>query len=245
MSRCRCHRDNDSGCLWTIVIFLLLLLIVRGGDRKHEAPRCRRSTDGGAPMSTGKPLPLAEARKCADLFRAHFVGMADRWIVAGSIRREKAEVGDIEHVVIPRFGEVVPPGGMFPERGNVLWNHLDQLVSIGGAFTKAVYGEGESFRWGERYRGVMFGGMKHEVFVADANNLGAILTIRTGPADLSRELVTALRSRGYYHMHEGYVRSLGDGAIRPCPTEEAFFELCGIPVVPPERRRPLFTARAS
>jgi DNA polymerase/3'-5' exonuclease PolX len=220
-------------------------------------------------MSTGRPIPLAQARKIADTFRAHFVGMADRWVVAGSVRREKAEVTDIEHVVCARIGEVVPLGGMFPVRANMVWAHLDELVNIHGEFRKAVY-QDDTNRWGEKYRGVMFGGMKHEVFCGDKDNFGSLLAIRTGPRELSRELVTALKGRGLYVADAGYVRdaevvdheareSAAEGlatkrvtfgpdgrptGIRPCPTEEAFFDLCGLPFVPPEKRRPLFVGGA-
>ena len=95
-------------------------------------------------MSSDTKRPYAEALANAEKFRDLFMPMfAEAWTIAGSIRRHRPMVGDVEHVVIPKFGEAVPLGSMFPERCNLLWHRMEELVH-NGPLTKAVYGEGET-----------------------------------------------------------------------------------------------------
>lgn len=196
-------------------------------------------------MSTGTRQPLASALTIALKFRDLFEGTFEEWHVAGSIRRQRPMVGDVEHVVIPKF---VP---MFEESifaakhtgtENAVWKVTNRLIG-NGPFQKATYGGSNVFRWGTKLRGVIFEGMKHEIYMADTRNLGALLTIRTGPAEFSERLVTILKQGGLFRQHEGYVRQVRDGepcmfedAIVPVPTEEAYLRLCRLPAIPPEKR---------
>lgn len=172
-------------------------------------------------------IPLAEAVVEASAFVALFEGLYERWEVAGSVRRRKPDVGDVEHGVISKVGTVRVPGEMW-ERGNVPLVHarMDAL-RVAGTLHKALYGESQATRYGERYRGVVFRGRRHEMFFADARNFAAQLVIRTGPAEFSERLVTQMKGRGIYRQHEGYVQSLRDGSIRSVRDERDYFELCG------------------
>lgn len=151
---------------------------------------------------------LALAAKDAADFIELCAGTFERWEVAGSVRRQRESVSDIEHVAIPKFGDVPAggDGGLFAERGNLLNARLDQLVKD-SVIMKHLYNA--SLRWGEKYRGADFRGFNHEVFQADADNWGPQLAIRTGPADYSKMLVTKLMSRGY-RQRDGYVRNWQD-----------------------------------
>lgn len=189
-------------------------------------------------MSTGTRRPHGQAFQDAQDFRDLLTGGFERWTIAGSVRRMKPYVGDVEHVVVPAFSE--RPVGLFGgavEHVNILWDKLDRLVEAGQA-EKAVYGE-TGHRWGDKYRGVLFRGFKHEIFTADARNYGAILAIRTGSADFSQRLVTAMKQGGRFRQQDGYVRyanGASAGEVRACPTEEEFFQLCGMPFRGPEAR---------
>jgi DNA polymerase/3'-5' exonuclease PolX len=180
------------------------------------------------------------------------------WEFAGSLRRCKREVGDVEHVIIPVFGNYQQHDGLFVEEkhGNLLWHRLDQLVEQ-GVLSKHVYGkvkvpqtvitptdiydkgppiEKPVHRWGEKYRGVDFRGFNHEIFLADLDNLGPTLAIRTGPWEFSKMLVSSLPKRGLVN-EGGYVRPADKpDQIISCPTEEEYFKLCGIRYLPPEKR---------
>jgi hypothetical protein len=212
--------------------------------------------------ATDTRLSLAEATFAARKFRDLFPPETyERWEFAGSLRRGCRDVGDIEHVVVPRFVDL-PGADLFatPAPTNLLMRLLDELVRQ-GAVSPHDYGGRQ--RWGPLYRGVDFlvlATSLHEVFCADADNWGPILAIRTGPPDFSRRLVTSLRKSGYRNKG-GYVwrcRRCPDAIkaehpgercpkcqgtyLEPVekvgvPDEQTYFRLCGVPFTKPEERR--------
>lgn len=181
----------------------------------------------------------ADALADAMHFRALFPAACyTRWEFAGSLRRNRPEVSDVEHVVTPAFGEVRASDGLFATTRagvNLIGHRLDQLVTE-GVVTKHVYGESRTNRWGDLYRGADFNGFNHEVFMADADNFGAILAIRTGPADYSQQLVTRLKAGGMYRQSGGYVMHVKSGERVPARDERAYFTLCRLSYVEPEKR---------
>jgi hypothetical protein len=56
-------------------------------------------------MSAGIAIPRVTALRVAESLRATLYGACDRVEIAGSIRREKPQVHDIEIVVVPRIVE--------------------------------------------------------------------------------------------------------------------------------------------
>lgn len=209
---------------------------------------------------TGK-RPLAEAKADAETFRALFDGPPCcyvRWEIAGSVRRGKPQVSDVEHVVIPEFVAIVT--GLFDgtsdstDQKNLLWCRLFELMQD-RQLCKHIYGA-TGPRWGEKYRGVDFRNFNHEIFTADADNFGSILAIRTGPPEFSKMLVTSLRNQSRRQI-DGYVwncrhcehpsREMAncpdcdDTGLVPvdrlsAPDEQTYFRLCGMAWVDPERR---------
>jgi DNA polymerase/3'-5' exonuclease PolX len=160
-------------------------------------------------MSTNATkIQLHDAVEHARSFRNLFtLDMYEQWEIAGSIRRGKPLVGDIEHVVIPAFGDVDVGGSLFPDyrRVNLLWHRLDELLAA-GRVEKALYGDGPTPRtkWGDRSRGVSVSGVTHDLYTADADNWGSVLAIRTGPGGYSKMLVNALQRNGCWN-NGGYV----------------------------------------
>jgi hypothetical protein len=160
--------------------------------------------------TTATKRPLASALADAEAFRRIFPSAVyGRWEVAGSIRRGRSEVGDVEHLVIPRIGDLADPGDLFGETQptNLLWHQLDAMVTVGHV-QPHVYQtvRGPQHRWGELYRGVSFRGFNHEIWTASPQSWGSLLLIRTGPAEFSKAFVIALQARGYIHR-DGFVRN--------------------------------------
>jgi DNA polymerase/3'-5' exonuclease PolX len=199
-----------------------------------------------------------EAIQDAEAFRALFpLTSYLKWEIAGSVRRGKATVGDIEHVLIPAIGLVSVGGGLFTETitASLLWAQLDILVSEG---TLAKHNYNGALRWGEKYRGVDFRGFNHELFTSTPDTWGSTLAIRTGPAEFSRDLVMGLVRNGHRN-YEGKVwecRDCPNGGMGRCekgcklcqgtalepvrvvavPDEETFFALARMPWRTPEER---------
>jgi DNA polymerase/3'-5' exonuclease PolX len=200
-----------------------------------------------------------EALKDAEDFRALFPSISySVWTFAGSLRRKCSSVGDNEHVVCPITGNK-PNGGLFGGEVNLLFHRLDELVAS-REVTQHIYGA-TGPRWGEKYRGIDYRGVMHEIFCADPQwNYGPTLGIRTGGPEFSKRLVSGLL-RNQRRNYKGRVwrcepcptasaagqrceKSCGEcqgtqlkciEAI-PVATEEEYFKLCGIEFVPPERR---------
>jgi DNA polymerase/3'-5' exonuclease PolX len=186
-------------------------------------------------MSSGTRRTLAEATRIAYEFRALFNLCYDEWEIAGSIRRKRPDVGDAEHVVRPRSIKRTVYEGLFAteKEVNAVWERADELVAD-GVVVKHLYG-GSGFRWGDKYRGMEFGGMLHEIFLADHNNWGCHLLIRTGPAQFSTRVVDTFKTGGMYRQQDGYLKRL-DGSIVPVFDEQTYLKLAGIPWVKPEAR---------
>lgn len=188
-------------------------------------------------MSTATKTDRAEAIQAADRFRAMFESCYERWEVAGSVRRLRPEVGDIEHVVIS--GQEAG-GGLFGQTIPSMRVAVDALLDR-GTVTLHEYGETKTHRNGDKYIGLDFEGRMHEIFMCDESNWGCILSIRTGSADFSRELVTRLRPRNFRQLdgslwkishvpREGFDREYEGVWLKhiPCPDEATMFSAAGL-----------------
>ena len=152
----------------------------------------------------------------------------ERIEIAGSVRRLKPDVHDIELCAIPKM-----------QPGNTLFG---DLVSALAAFD---YGQlGHVIKGGQRYVQVaLHEGINLDLFVVlPPAQWGVIFTLRTGPADFSTRCVTQRRKGGllpsYLQVKDGTVRYASTGEVIPTPEEEDFFRVLGIlPVDPPDKRR--------
>jgi len=180
-------------------------------------------------VSDGVRIKASDARGRADTIKQALEDLCDRIVIAGSMRRGKEDVGDVEIVALPH-------------RAPELLARLDALVAA-GVITKARYGAGAT-RWGVKYRGLMFEGLRIEVFLADQHNEGYILWLRTGPGDANQYVMQeCIRQSAPYRAEGGYWRVKGDGdnpepeAKRiSVPDEKEMFRLLGMAWVAPAER---------
>lgn len=173
-------------------------------------------------MSSGRKIPWPIAAELAQRFCQDLLPVAKRVKTAGSVRRRKPEVGDIEIVVEPVVREV----GLFNEN----LPDVDLIRSVAD-------------RWGT----IKKGGLKMiqveipegicvDLFVVTPPaQWGSILAIRTGPVELGKHAVTCMRERGFRHV-EGHVVEEASGQLIPTPREEDFFAVAGLPCLAPRLR---------
>jgi DNA polymerase/3'-5' exonuclease PolX len=185
-------------------------------------------------MSTGLRLSLLQAEAVASRLVTLLRPGCSRIEIAGSIRRRRPDVGDVEIVAVPRFEDGIP-ASMFDPPPKV--SALDSIFAL--AFESGVLApHPERPANGERYKRLWIPkpGIQLDLFlVAPPAEWGPIFTIRTGPAAFSQRLVTALLDKGW-RCHEG--RVIGKrGETVPCPEERDFFAACGEPWTEPEVRR--------
>ncbi len=188
-------------------------------------------------MSTGTRFLLMEAEVIAGSLVSVINSACERMEIAGSIRRARPDVGDIELVAVPRIE--TEADGMFGQRQiNRLTERLDTLVDA-----DVLSAHPTDPKRGERYSKLIdpLSGLQVDVFSATPETYGLILLIRTGPAAYSQRFVTDLRGRGLHvasgQLHRG---GLGCGAyeceVVPTPEETDVYAAAGWPFVRPEMR---------
>jgi DNA polymerase/3'-5' exonuclease PolX len=179
-------------------------------------------------VSTGVRVGYREALAVAERVVAALRPGCDRIEIAGSLRREARDVGDIEIVARPKTHK--EPSGLFFEVDAEV-SDLDPLVD-----RLVASGEYERLLGKDRYTKLRHraSGLQVDLFtVRPPAQWGVIHTIRTGPAAYSQWLVTEARRRGF-HVREGALHrgSLGCGSasceVIDTPEEHDLFAALGM-----------------
>jgi DNA polymerase/3'-5' exonuclease PolX len=182
-------------------------------------------------VSEGMKVPYADAKKIADdllvLLGNHF----QRLQIAGSLRRKKEFVGDIELVGIPHA--VLDP--------NSFW--ATPISPIGGITSLMKTFGYKAEKTGEKYiKFVSSHGMNVDLFMCTPETWGCIFMIRTGSAEFTRKMVTHKFYGGWCPnrlcFSNGRLLEYQGDVLVPLETpEESFvFDELGLAYVPPEQR---------
>lgn len=153
--------------------------------------------------------------------------------IAGSLRRGRADVKDVELVLEPAlpttlFGEVDQNA---PTGADAI---LDGLVKAGRLERRMFDG---TQRWGQRYKAAVAVPERIPLdlfIVRPPACFPAIFAIRTGPAEYSKRLVTECQAHG--RRVEGGRLVDRVGVPISTPTERDFIEACGLTWAEPEAR---------
>lgn len=156
--------------------------------------------------------------------------------IAGSLRRKRPLIGDIEIVAIPRFRQQT----LFDLPGQA--SLLDELLD---AWQKRV--GPEHFRWGpngpklKKFWLTTKCGAEYQVdlFVQpDPATWGVNFLLRTGSEDFSRKMVTPQVEKGYMpdHLRVSKARVWEGDRVLETPEEDDVFKLYKMEFVPPEER---------
>lgn len=179
--------------------------------------------------------------------------------IAGSIRRGKPEVKDIEIVAVPDFSAPARARPVFGQPAPKLYKtRLDQLVDQFCAEGWAkIEKNGEKYKklvldpqkFGVEIGGVsLFGGINLDLFlVMPPAEWGVQMVIRTGPADFSHWLVTRVRNGGVmpntHRVQDGAVWLGATEEKEPDPStklampeEIDFLRFCGLDWIEPGER---------
>lgn len=169
--------------------------------------------------------------------------------LAGSIRREKAEVKDIEIVCLPKTIRV-PYGDIFDQKFiQIPEEKFKKLILSLGKIVKGKYdGKMMQIELGDRR---ITNGIMLDLFMPDDFDYYRQLAIRTGSADYSHKIIAvAWRKKGWCGSNQG-LRKISDcihkdtkwvclntHAERPplWKSEEEFFEWIGVKWIHPSLR---------
>lgn len=191
-------------------------------------------------MSEGQPIEYAPALHAAREFVSLIAGACERIEVAGSIRRGRRWVHDIEIVAMPKFSTIEVPDGLFgskPMPVSALALLLEDLLTR-GTLTRELP-DGRKGVNGPKFKQFGIGVFKVDLFiVTPPAQWGTILLIRTGPDEFNKTLVRSIHDGGCCPMgmrfEEGQL--LDRGQPVPTPEEEDVFGALGLAYVPPSHR---------
>lgn len=193
-------------------------------------------------MTTLDRHPLTVAEGAALALRALLAPACERIEIAGSIRRRRETVKDIELVAVPRIEEAATadlwgtPGTVDRLMERLLGMAADGLlvprdvIVCRAAGTKAT-----QRRLGQAYQALAFRGIPVDLFIVrPPAEWGVLFAIRTGPGDWNERIVTDCQ-RFFRRVQGGQVLHMGQPI--PCPEEADFFRAVGQPWVEPADRR--------
>ena len=192
--------------------------------------------------ASDRALPFQIAHRIAKALVAEFSSVCERIEIAGSLRRLKDKVHDIELVCIPRYREEKEgQQGLFDEgvvEINEVWEKAEELIPTRllplkpGSEARAGHLEVDTAWREKRLRGSKYfrfwlprRQVKVDMFLATPQTWGPILVLRTGSADFNRGLVAPSGSqRGRFH--EGRIHHFQ-------PASPHTFSNSGAPLGPP------------
>jgi DNA polymerase/3'-5' exonuclease PolX len=173
-------------------------------------------------MKTKLPLPTAVT--LAESILTALTPGCSRIAIAGSVRREKPEIGDIEIVCIPR----VTGHDLFgvPQYSLETLNDLIALQNWGGNPA------------GDHYRQYDLGPCALDLFITTPECWGVIFTLRTGDADFSRLAVTQRNKGGFLpsNLNVKHGRVWMHGTALETPEETDFLRILGFGEIEPKYR---------
>lgn len=179
--------------------------------------------------------PRAEALDVArELVRA-LKPVCDRLVVAGSLRRRKADVGDVEIIYIPKFEER-QADLISTEQVSLADEAIEALVR-GGTLAKRASVTG-SFAWGAKNKlAVHRSGIPVDLFCTNEAAWWNYLVCRTGPADCNTRIASEAQRRGYrWNPYGAGFTCATRGDVFPMASEEAVFAFVGLPFLQPWER---------
>lgn len=189
-------------------------------------------------MSDKPKFPRAVAMEVAAELCKALTPVTERIIVAGSLRRLKESVGDVEVLYIPKTEVQPDPQDMFAK---VTVNLVDVVIA-------SLEKTGVLERRKNAIGSEMFGpknklmrhkatGMPVDMFSTTEENWFNYLVCRTGPADSNTRICVAAQRKGHkWNPYGSGFTHNRSGETKVMESEEAVFKFAGLPYLPPEKR---------
>ena len=158
---------------------------------------------------------LEEAQNIADRIKSQLAPHCERIEIAGSIRRKRPNVKDIEIVCTPKPYDI----GMFSSGIATVINQWDKVKGeLPCKYTQRILPEG----------------IKLDIFFTEVGNWGNIFAIRTGSADFSHKVLASGWVKAGYKGVDGYLTK--NGKPIAILEEEDLFRLINMDYIEPKKR---------
>ncbi|MBA7704856.1 hypothetical protein ES703_113678 [subsurface metagenome] len=170
-------------------------------------------------------MELNKARKIAETLKELLEGSCERIDIAGSIRRRKPEVGDIELLCIPKFvdGE------------DVLDRELKNMVFLGILALRLSKLGRRTYGPKNKLMVYVPSGIGVDIFSTTEEYWPVALVVRTGGKETNIRISMAAQEKGYQFHAYGSGFSTPNGEI-VCRSEREVFETVDLPYLEPWER---------
>lgn len=150
--------------------------------------------------SAGKTrFPRAAALEVARELCAALRPTTERLIVAGSLRRRRETVGDVEILYIGCWAERPAPGEMFEQRPTNLADEAIAELEARGVLERRLNSKGsESYGAKNKLMRHRASGIPVDLFSATTANWFNYLVCRTGPAESNTRIASLALARGWH-----------------------------------------------
>lgn len=195
-------------------------------------------------MSDKQRWPIADALRAAQELCEMLDPVCERLIIAGSIRRKRPDVGDIELVYVPKFCIAPDISDLFSTKTHNMADTVIAGMEKARTLSRRVNVLGKT-AFGEKIKLMVHpeSGIPVDLFATTIESWWNYLVCRTGPADSNTRICVAAQQRGWKWApySPGFTRYVTgeDGEIetRAMDSEQAVFEFVGLPYFEPEDRK--------
>jgi DNA polymerase/3'-5' exonuclease PolX len=189
-------------------------------------------------MSDKKKFPREIAAKVFEELRARLADccLPDYIAAAGSYRRLKPLVGDLEILYAPRFGPAAD-GELFAVEKNLFDVRLSVLEFDRILARRHNVNGSEMFGEKNKLMVHVATGLPVDLFATTPESWMNYLVCRTGGAESNKQIATRAKAQGYTWnpYGPGFTR-LCDGKCFVMQSEKAVFEFVGLPYLEPHER---------
>jgi DNA polymerase/3'-5' exonuclease PolX len=187
-------------------------------------------------MSDRPKFAVAEAMVVALELQELLAPLCERVEIAGSIRRRRPLVGDVELLFIPRTGE--RSAGLFDTETVSLAEELLNGMVADGRLAKRPSVTG-AFTWGpENKLGIhVASGIPVDFFSTSPDRWWNALVVRTGGKQNNLAITTTAQRQGWrFEAYGSGFRNLTTGEHHATTSERDVFEFMGLPYLQPHQR---------
>jgi DNA polymerase (family 10) len=192
-------------------------------------------------MSDDKPrYPAADALAVAHVLLAELEPACSRIAVAGSLRRQRPTVGDVELVYVSReVPQARGPGDLFGDERTLTQAAELRIAELIAARVLAMRPNAKGqVTFGPRNKLLVHcaTGIPVDLFATQDECWFNYLVCRTGGAEHNRQICLAAHAKGWKWTPYGPGFSRGDGEIYQVRSERDLYDFLGLPYIEPEQR---------
>lgn len=189
---------------------------------------------------TKRRWSLKKAEEVAKHLRTLLTPCCKCIVVAGSIRRRRPAVGDVELLCIPLVMSTSDMFGGPTDRVDMLDLALQELVRE-GILAYRLNSKGKHVGYGPKNKFLLHvasgSGIPVDVFSTTEEGWAMSLVVRTGSAAFNKRLMAAAQALGMRGHAYGSGFSMPDGSTLVCQSEKEVLAAVGWPYIPPEERK--------